>query len=288
VIKGAHFFLPMDRELERRLPARVYDAVDNALSTVWLLMGKKLSLDSHPDPRAGRTDMGTTYEDFHLFWPIRPRTWLAFPEASSQSFKYLSRDHLLLKEEQSAFVRNDNAAFAGQQLGVSPAQVYANQVYSTVQRRLAPVYEADVDLYSPMNARTPYTLGLSDPKLAEFWDDHLVDRDVGDRVRHVRQVATLASLGLAAFTTFKLWTPATRILAIPIGVATGYLGAISAVSIMQPLTGTEGLNRKLWESRVTDGISLYQKQSGSDLEVEKDLIDLSYFHPFANPFITHV
>ena len=87
------------KQLERSLPFRFYEIVESSLALLSKAIGQNLTLEgdnAHPDFRAGRTDLGTTYEDFHLFWPIRPKVWLSYPSGSSDNFQKFSRDDLLL------------------------------------------------------------------------------------------------------------------------------------------------------------------------------------------------
>jgi len=276
----------MDKAAEHQLPVRAYDVLDNALSTIWLTLGKDLSKESHPDPRAGRTDMGTTYEDFHLFWPLRPRTWFDYPKENTEDSTLFSRDHLMLREEQKAYRETANAVFLGRGAGTTAHQVCANKIHSAGQKELAGVYQTDIDIRSPMKDKQTYPLGLSDVRLQEFWDDRLADRDVGDRVRRVQQVSAATFAAVTTYTAYALWTPTTRVLAVPIGLLTGYLSTISAITLMEPLTETEGLNKERWERTVKDGVRRYAERTGTQLEAEQaPATDVLFkFQPFRNPF----
>merc|ERR1712173_313320 len=147
-------------------------------------------------------------------------------------------------------------------------------------------YQPDIDICNPMKDQQNYSLGLSDVRLQEFWDDRLADRDVADRLRHVRQVSAATFAFVTTYTTYALWTPTTRVLAAPVGLLAGYLSSVSAVGLMEPLTETEGVNKQRWERTVQDGIRRYAERTGTEVNKENPPVtdQIFRFQPFRNPF----
>jgi len=278
------------KSAERNLPVRVYEFLENILTSVAVLSGSDLSLpgeNTHPDYKSGRTDIGSTFEDFHLFWPIRPKTWLSYPEGSKEDFPLYSRDDFLLKEEQNAYVRNDNTLFIGQQHGTSVHQIYSNLLFSKFQEQLSNVYKPDIDLRSNMRVQERFNLDFnSDTR--EFWNDHPIDKELSERKQFVWEAS--AFLGFLPVYTATLYVfhknAAARPLALPAAIGFGACSAVACAVVFNSLSELSGHNNSIWRSRVSDGFIDYNSKKHIDFTPKQDFSILTTIQPFHNHF-TH-
>merc|ERR1712232_9717 len=281
----------MSREAEHKFPVRLYDVYDTVLSSFYLLLGKKLSIDDPnviPDNRAGRTEVGTTFEDFQLFWPPRPKTWFSYPCGNKDEFILNSRDELLLKEEQDTFVYTDNSLWIGQRKYKTPHGVLGNHLYNSLEDKMANVYKPSVDLRTNMQVNETYPSSNTNYQLQEFWDDHETDLEIATRLQRVKGLSLLSFATFTTFTTFQVAKhPKTRVLALPIGLLIGTLGTLAVGSFTLSLSNLEGLNQQLWTSRIEDGIVDYKNKSNIDIKPinESNIVArLQNLRPFSNIF----
>ena len=263
------------KQLERSLPFRFYEIVESSLALLSKAIGQNLTLEgdnAHPDFRAGRTDLGTTYEDFHLFWPIRPKVWLSYPSGSSDNFQKFSRDDLLLQEEQRTFVNNDNAMFLGQRQSPSALGIYSNKLFVNQQKQLNNIYKQDVDLHSDMKVHEEPSISYSS-KTHEFWQDHPVDRAITERKFFTGlAIPFIGFLPIFAYTHYKFAKSArARPLRIPFSILFGITGAVGTSILCNSLTEMDGHNHNRWISRVYDGLRDYSNTRNVEIPSKKEL-----------------
>jgi len=257
------------------------------VTTIHWFAGKNISseeADVIPDPRAGRVDVGATFEDFHLFWPIRPKTWFKYPEGSPEQFKKLSRDELLLREEQNAYTEVDNAVFMGQQHSTSSYQVYANDLFVSFQKKLSQIYKPDVDLRK-IEVKERLQFSNYDSEYEQFWDDHVVDNEIQAKLNKNYQAALYGGIAFGSVLLYS-WarTARSRPIALPAAIFGGFasFGAITLAG--RSLFELEGLHQDRWYVRVNDAIHDFAKENGITTKKYPFSAQTEFPQPFSDPF----
>lgn len=264
--------MPVFKEAERRLPRRAYERLESFAATICLPFGAKLSSsdpDVIPDNLAGRTDVGQTFEDFHLFWPIRPKNWLNYPEDKNGEVSLGSREYFFLREEQKAYVDIDNSVWLGQRQQTSPHQILANELYYNQQKKIAPIYNRKVDLRGNMQIHTvnpDIQNSAVDSRFREFWDAHPDDLDIFERRTARNAFSRFTFAGFTSYAVLSLLNPSTAILALPVGIFIGGTAFPLFFLVGGKLSGAAGHSFRPWERRVADGLIEYAEENNIPLE----------------------
>lgn len=267
------------KEAEQTLPKRIYERVEAFTASLCLLLRKDISSnqpDEIPDNLAGRTNIGETFEDFHLFWPIRPKFWLQYPEDKKKEIPGFSRDSFFLKEEQESYVDIDNSLWLGQRQQTSPQQILANELFYSQQKKMGQIYSRDVDLRGNMQVDDSI---VSNPSIhatgihvnfKEFWGDRPVDSEFLEK-NLARNGFSRFGVGLiAAFSTYTLFkNPRLRILSIPLGLFVGLTAWPPLYLAAGKLTGVAGHLDHPFQERVQQELLEYARENNKPLQERK-------------------
>merc|ERR1712137_1170191 len=218
-------------EEEGNKKEEMFSGLDNYLESLLLLIGSNArgtgEKGEYVDSRTGRTKIGATYEDSHLYWPIRPKVWSSYPEANS-TIHSGSRDDLFLQAEQRCYADVQNNAWIAQRL--APHQGHQTLTPSAVD------------------------LPLPSTSDSEFWEND-VSSSVKSRFFDLKAVdrSTIAATGAGVVGGYVLLGAKSPGRLVATGLF-GFASMITARLYFEGKYGVAGFDRQMFDMRVRNAV----------------------------------